>query len=111
MGNYLIIDLTKCFECNEHMDENHHVVPRSKGGKRTIPLCGECHGKAHGIGRKRGFSKLIKAGLAKTDKKLGRPKLSDEIKMEIKSLSHLSNREIGRRLKISHTAVSNVMKE
>ena len=38
----------QCFECGEldnlHM---HHVVPRSRGGTRTVPLCEECHGKAH----------------------------------------------------------------
>jgi hypothetical protein len=38
----------QCFECGEldnlHM---HHVVPRSRGGTRTVPLCAECHGKAH----------------------------------------------------------------
>jgi hypothetical protein len=25
----------------------HHVVPRSKGGTKTIPLCESCHGIVH----------------------------------------------------------------
>lgn len=29
-------------ECHDH-----HVVPRSRGGTRTVPLCVDCHAKAH----------------------------------------------------------------
>ena len=38
-----------CFECGatDNLHE-HHVVPRSLGGTKTIPLCGDCHGKVHG---------------------------------------------------------------
>lgn len=36
-----------CFECGSPADHDHHVVPRSLGGTRTIPLCGMCHGKVH----------------------------------------------------------------
>ena len=38
-----------CFECGS--DENihhHHVVPKIKGGTKTIPLCQLCHAKVHG---------------------------------------------------------------
>jgi hypothetical protein len=38
----------KCFECGEKASHNHHVVPRSLGGTKTIPLCHNCHGLAHG---------------------------------------------------------------
>ncbi len=38
-----------CFECGEPAKENHHVIPRSMGGQKTIPLCCECHGKVHGV--------------------------------------------------------------
>jgi hypothetical protein len=54
-----------CFECGAPADHEHHVVPRSLGGTRTVPLCALCHGKAHG--RERGFRKtgeLTKAALA-----------------------------------------------
>ena len=42
-----------CFECGAPADHQHHVVPRSLGGTKTISLCHGCHGKAHG--RERGF--------------------------------------------------------
>jgi hypothetical protein len=39
-----------CFECESDKElHNHHVVPRSLGGTKTIVLCGECHGKVHGL--------------------------------------------------------------
>jgi hypothetical protein len=38
-----------CFECGAPSEHQHHVVPRSLGGTRTIPLCGRCHGLIHGI--------------------------------------------------------------
>lgn len=41
--------MKKCFECGVSPTQNHHVVPRSKGGTRTIPLCHSCHGKVHGV--------------------------------------------------------------
>jgi len=38
----------QCFECGARADVDHHVVPKSRGGIKTIPLCDSCHGKAHG---------------------------------------------------------------
>ena len=39
----------KCFECGSREDlHHHHVVPRMRGGTRTIPLCPLCHAKVHG---------------------------------------------------------------
>ena len=70
-----------CFECESTEGlEQHHIVPRSYGGKKTIPLCYRCHSKAHGNNKMRRNSNhalLIKRGLekAKTNgKKIGRPK-------------------------------------
>lgn len=37
-----------CFECARPAVHQHHVVPRSVGGTKTIPLCEACHSKAHG---------------------------------------------------------------
>jgi hypothetical protein len=45
----IIIERHICFECG--CDENihdHHVVPKSKGGTKTIPLCSNCHSIVHG---------------------------------------------------------------
>jgi len=39
----------KCWECEketEHIHE-HHVVPRSRGGTKTLGICLDCHRKAH----------------------------------------------------------------
>ena len=39
-----------CFECDALAAHHHHVVPRSRGGTRTVPLCETCHALAHGLG-------------------------------------------------------------
>ena len=38
-----------CFECGYKAQHEHHVVPRSKGGTKTIPLCVTCHSAVHGV--------------------------------------------------------------
>jgi 5-methylcytosine-specific restriction endonuclease McrA len=40
--------MTECFECGAPAAHQHHVVPRSLGGTKTVPLCEGCHGKVHG---------------------------------------------------------------
>lgn len=39
---------TRCLECDCVAEHRHHVVPKSKGGTRTISLCAKCHAKVHG---------------------------------------------------------------
>jgi hypothetical protein len=60
-----------CFECGSTENiENHHVVPRSKGGKKTIPLCARCHDKVHDKYRSKiTSSQLTKEGLKKAKKR------------------------------------------
>jgi hypothetical protein len=36
-----------CFECGLPADHDHHVVPASRGGRYTLPLCSRCHALAH----------------------------------------------------------------
>ena len=79
MPNYKfspITDPETCAECGSTDGiELHHPIPVSMGGKCVIPLCNECHGKAHGMKRKN-ISELTKKGLARARKKgqrLGRP--------------------------------------
>jgi hypothetical protein len=36
-----------CFECGDPSEHDHHVVPVSRGGTKTVPLCVGCHAKAH----------------------------------------------------------------
>lgn len=57
----------KCFECDKPATENHHVIPQSLGGTKTVPLCGSCHDRVHGWGNKRRdhHSELTKEGLRK----------------------------------------------
>ena len=43
------IILDRCFDCGTIGPVDlHHVVPKSKGGTQTIPLCLSCHSKVHG---------------------------------------------------------------
>jgi len=102
--------MQKCFECDKTENlYNHHVVPRIKGGTKTIPLCEECHGKVHGKNFLN-LSNLINEGLhkAKQEGRIGgRPKISqeqiDKI-IELKKLGY-SNRKIGRELNIGNSTV------
>lgn len=69
----------ECFICYNKATENHHVIPKSLGGKKTIPLCSECHAKVHGNEslRKDNHSYLTKKGLQRAKArgiKLGNPK-------------------------------------
>jgi len=42
--------INKCFECDSGLGIHlHHIVPRSMGGHRCIPLCYRCHGLVHNI--------------------------------------------------------------
>jgi hypothetical protein len=49
-----------CFECGDEATFQHHVVPESLGGTKTVPLCGVCHPKAHGENGHWKTSELIK---------------------------------------------------
>jgi len=56
--------MEKCWEC-EKTDvplHNHHPVPRSRGGTKIIPLCEECHAKAHHRKKNMNTSALTKEG-------------------------------------------------
>jgi len=55
----------KCFECEATEDlQEHHVVPRFRGGTKTITLCYSCHLKAHGQkGDGLNHSKLVSDGI------------------------------------------------
>jgi len=41
----------KCFYCGSKAEEYHHIVPRHMGGdnrlENIVPMCSECHKKAH----------------------------------------------------------------
>ena len=52
----------RCFECDAPAKHQHHVIPRSLGGTRTVPLCEHHHGIVHGADLR--TSALTKAALA-----------------------------------------------
>lgn len=47
----IIIETDECFECGKKDSEihMHHIIPRVRNGKKTIPLCVKCHGLVHGL--------------------------------------------------------------
>ena len=59
--------MKKCFECKTTEDvQEHHVVPASRGGTQTVPLCYSCHCLAHGRdGKGMNHSRLITEGIKK----------------------------------------------
>jgi uncharacterized protein YerC len=70
------LNYKKCFECESTgIIHEHHVIPRSLGGKKTIPLCSICHSKIHQRNLTR-MSELSKIGMMKAREKgikFGRP--------------------------------------
>lgn len=66
-----------CFECGGRAHVHHHVVPYSRGGTRTLPLCMGCHDKVHDIDeRGTAIGVLIKEGIDRAralGRRIGRP--------------------------------------
>lgn len=66
MAKKITIRTDVCFECGSEKEvSQHHVVPRARGGKRTLPLCGKCHGNAHHRKKQMNTSSLVKAAFKK----------------------------------------------
>lgn len=57
-----------CIECASPATEQHHVIPKSMGGKATVPLCGKCHARVHCMSgtRRDDHKNLTFAGLLKS---------------------------------------------
>lgn len=55
----------RCFECSRAAVYKHHVVPKSRGGKRTVMLCDDCHAKAHHQAKHMTMGSLAKDALTK----------------------------------------------
>ena len=62
----MIIKYNECFEYGSTKNlHQHHVVPQVRGGTKTIPLCGDCHGKVHGKNFGMEWKRLQKEGIEK----------------------------------------------
>ena len=87
----------KCFECES--TENlidHHVVPESRGGTKTLKLCQICHGKAHHYKSPRNISisELSREGLVRAKArgiKLGNPKYKNALPLAIAARQKIAN--------------------
>lgn len=65
----------RCFECGMLTTGRHHVVPKSVGGTKQIPLCADCHNLVHACTTIQ--PALIKAGIERKRQsgwKPGRPR-------------------------------------
>ena len=65
-----------CFECDAPAAVQHHVVPRARGGTKTVPLCAGCYRRLQGSPCPEHHSLLIREGRARAraaGKRLGRP--------------------------------------
>ena len=72
----ITINTDICFECGEPMDDMHHVIPKSRGGNKTIPLCVKCHCKVHGLKNRPEHRRLTIEGLKRAKERgvvLGKP--------------------------------------
>ncbi len=97
-----------CFECGSIQDlHNHHVVPKSLGGSKTIKLCPKCHGKVHDRNflthkslQKEGIAKAMQNGV-----KFGRPKvLSDQAESDFTDdviFNGLTTKELAQKYNVS----------
>ena len=101
-----------CFECDSIHDlHDHHVVPKSLGGNKTVKLCPNCHGKIHDRNflthkslQRQGIIKAMQNGV-----KFGRPKaLSDEAESDFTGdviFNGLTTKELCKKYKISPASV------
>ena len=94
----------KCFECEEPADINHHVIPKSKGGTKTIPLCNKCHSLVHDA-KLISSSELIKNGRVIAGELKNRQKV-----VELFSKG-MEKTKIAKKLKISRVTVYNILEE
>lgn len=94
--------MAHCFECGEPSAHAHHVIPRVKGGTKTIDLCERCHGMVHGLDFT-DHSVLVKEGIRKRPKK----KITNGIKQRMRILraQDATAKEIARLIGVSERAV------
>lgn len=89
--------MSVCFECNSGDNLiKHHVVPRSRGGTKTVFLCQICHDKVHGHKRLRNvsISQLTRDGLQKAKSRgvnLGNPQYKLSLPKAVEANKYKAN--------------------
>jgi hypothetical protein len=120
----LNIDTNICFECGASGNiHNHHIVPKSLGGTKTIPLCVVCHGRVHQkdfvkfqnlarLGRKKyvenGGKLGRKTGTVESDEQFMAKPINQEIKRLVES--GVSVRNIVKLIRVSSKTILKVRK-
>ncbi len=107
-------DLSNCFECGRLTTNRHHIIPVSRGGRNTIPLCPLCHRKAHNEDGETCYkSELILEGLARARAvgvKLGAPVKHCEPLLPLYNKG-MSLRQIAKRVGLSVGGVHKKLKK
>lgn len=100
----------KCFECDARAEHKHHVIPKSVGGKRTIPLCIRCHEKVHGM--KLYYRALHQRGIdrAKINRTIGAPRKLPYDKIIRKRKSGMSLGALAEHFNCSRSAIIYALK-
>jgi len=78
-----------CYECGSTEDiQYHHIIPESKGGKETIPLCIICHGKVHDVDFVK-MKELQKEGIERAKQKRSRQKFFENLPKVLDTLNYV----------------------
>lgn len=93
-----------CFECGRPADVDHHVIPRSKGGTKTVPLCNKCHSIVHD-------AKLISLGELISNGKMIVNNLKNKQKVVSLFNEGMEKTEIAKKMKISRSSIYSILEE
>ncbi len=93
-----------CFECGNPAHVQHHVVPKSKGGRKTVPLCDSCHSIVHDA-RLMGIGELSRRGKDILRESNNRDKVIELHKQGI------GKSEIAKTIGINRKAVYSILEE
>ena len=106
--------MANCFECGNLSEYDHHVIPRVRGGTKTVPLCADCHGLAHHSKMNMHHSELIKEGMKKAKlegRMAGKPPKHDRKRIIDMRNSGCTLKEIAKIFETSEGRISEILKE
>ncbi len=98
-----------CFECSEPAEHDHHVLPLSRGGTKTVPLCVSCHSKVHD--HQLSTSQLVKEGIARARQQgtpWGKPRNPRYAEAEALFLEGMRPAAVGKKLGISKHSIFSI---